>query len=249
MHRPGHFIALLSLATTRAFTTTSSHNFVGTNIKASSSTTLAMAAENVYSMADQEARFSKAKMEQNQRFLEIDSVYDPAFLKGKRVAITGANRGLGLALATAASEAGAQLIAIVRSTSDELVALNPAELILGIDATDDEETAKLSTKIQGGPIDFLINNAGYFKKEVEKLDTLDFQDELKTIDICAIGPLRVTASLINGGLLNEGSKVVVITSQGGSVTWRPTQCPEGGDYGHHVSHRIFLQHSIEMVAV
>lgn len=72
-------------------------------------------------------------------------------------------------------------------------------------------------------------------KEVEKLDNLDFQDELKTIDICAIGPLRVTASLINGGLLKEGSKVIMITSQGGSVEWRPTQCPEGGDYGHHVS--------------
>jgi len=81
----------------------------------------------------------------------------------------------------------------------------------------------------------LINNAGYFKEDVEKLDNLDFQDELKTIDICAIGPLRITASLINGGLLKEGSKVVMITSQGGSVTWRPTQCPEGGDYGHHMS--------------
>jgi hypothetical protein len=69
---------------------------------------------------------------------------------------------------------------------------------------------------------------------VEKLDCLDFADELKTIDICAIGPLRVTASLVNGGLLKEGSKVVVITSQGGSVEWRSTQCPEGGDYGHHV---------------
>jgi hypothetical protein len=63
---------------------------------------------------------------------------------------------------------------------------------------------------------------------------LDFQDELKTIDICAIGILRVTASLYNGGLLKEGSKIVAITSQGGSVSWRPTQCPEGGDYGHHV---------------
>jgi NAD(P)-dependent dehydrogenase (short-subunit alcohol dehydrogenase family) len=56
------------------------------------------------------------------------------------------------------------------------------------------------------------------------------------IDICALGPLRVTAALYNGGLLlPEKSKVVVITSQGGSVGWRFVQNPEGGDYGHHMS--------------
>ena len=64
---------------------------------------------------------------------------------------------------------------------------------------------------------------------------MDFPEQLKTIDICACGPLRVTASLINGGLMGKGSKVIMITSQGGSVSWRPVQSPEGGDYGHHVS--------------
>jgi hypothetical protein len=213
-----------------------------------------------YSLADQVARFARAKKENNLRYLDITTVYDPSYLKGKRVAITGANRGLGLALATEVSEAGAQLIAIVRSSSKELDALNPVEVITGVDATNNKDTIGLCEKITGGPIDIvrslhlqlsahlfrrltlppaftliqLINNAGYFRKEVEKLDSLDFADELKTIDICAIGPLRVTSSLVNGGLLKEGSKVVVITSQGGSVEWRPTQCPEGGDYGHHV---------------
>ncbi len=67
------------------------------------------------------------------------------------------------------------------------------------------------------------------------MDTHDFPDQLKTIDICACGPLRVASSLINGGLLKEGSKIVMITSQGGSVGWREVQCPTGGDYGHHVS--------------
>jgi NAD(P)-dependent dehydrogenase (short-subunit alcohol dehydrogenase family) len=187
-----------------------------------------------YSMADQEARFNKAKAENNRRFLDIESVYDPSYLKGKRVAITGANRGLGLALATEVTNAGADLIAIVRSSSPELDALQPQQIVTGVDATKDATTVDLPNKITGGPIDILINNAGYFKTEVEKLDSLDFADEIKTIDICAVGPLRITSSLINGGLLKEGSKVIMITSQGGSVSWRPTQCPEGGDYGHHV---------------
>lgn len=72
--------------------------------------------------------------------------------------------------------------------------------------------------------------------ELETLDNLNFKEQLKTIDICALGPLRVTASLLHGGLLKEGSKVIMITSQGGSVEWRTTQNPTGHDYGHHVSY-------------
>eukprot|EP00951_Prasinocladus_malaysianus_P016968 scaffold132922_cov37-Prasinocladus_malaysianus.AAC.1 len=55
------------------------------------------------------------------------------------------------------------------------------------------------------------------------------------IDICALGPLRIASVLFNAGLLKEGSKVANITSQGGSVSWRTTQNPDGKDYGHHMS--------------
>ena len=75
------------------------------------------------------------------------------------------------------------------------------------------------------------------KSELDKPpvgENLNFKEQIKTIDICACGPLRVSASLVNGGLLKEGSKIIMITSQGGSVTWRTTQNPTGHDYGHHV---------------
>lgn len=80
----------------------------------------------------------------------------------------------------------------------------------------------------------LINNAGYFREALEGLDNLDFADQLKTIDICACGPLRVTSALLKGDKLLKDSKVIMITSQGGSVGWRTVQNPEGKDYGHHV---------------
>jgi NAD(P)-dependent dehydrogenase (short-subunit alcohol dehydrogenase family) len=188
----------------------------------------------VYSIPDQPARFARAKKENNQRYLDITSVYDPSFLKGKRVAVTGANRGIGLSLAKELTEAGAQLVAIVRSSSPELEALNPAEVVKGIDVTNDGQCEGIASQIKGGPIDILINNAGYFMEEVETLQNLNFPIQLKTIDICALGPLRVSASLINGGLLQPGSKIIMITSQGGSVGWRTTQNPTGHDYGHHV---------------
>lgn len=188
-----------------------------------------------YSIADQEARFAKAKEENDERSLDITTVFDPSFLKGKRVAVTGANRGIGLAIATELAAHGARIIAINRSDSEELRALKPEEVILGIDVQNDEQCEGIKDQIKGGPIDILINNAGYFYKEVETIDSLNFPEEIKMIDICACGPLRVTTSLIHGNLLLKGSKIIVITSQGGSVGWRFTQNPNGKDYGHHMS--------------
>jgi NAD(P)-dependent dehydrogenase (short-subunit alcohol dehydrogenase family) len=201
-----------------------------------SKTTLAMADSERYTIADQPARFARAKKENNERYLNIESVYDGSYLKDKRVAITGANRGIGLSLAKELIANGGKLVAICRSSSDELEALNPTELITGIDVTSDEDCNTIASQIKGGPIDILINNAGYFYEPVEKIDSLNFAEELKMIDICALGPLRISANLFNNGLLKEGeSSIAMITSQGGSVSWRTTQNPDGGDYGHHMS--------------
>lgn len=191
--------------------------------------------EERYTIPDQPARFARAQAEDNKRYLDIETVYDPAYLKGKRVAITGANRGIGLALAKELKAQGGSLVAICRSSSDELEALNPEEIITGVDVTSDEQCETIASQIKGGPIDILVNNAGYFYEPVEMIDSLNFKEQLKMIDICALGPLRVSANLFNNGLLKEGSSIAMITSQGGSVSWRTTQNPTGGDYGHHMS--------------
>jgi NAD(P)-dependent dehydrogenase (short-subunit alcohol dehydrogenase family) len=84
----------------------------------------------------------------------------------------------------------------------------------------------------------VINNAGYFYGPCEKIteDNLNFDEELKQIDVCAVGPLRVSSALVNAKALAKDAKIVVITSQAGSVEWRKTQNKdEGGDYGHHMS--------------
>jgi len=118
---------------------------------------------------------------------------------------------------------------------------NPADIpgiksvITGIDVTDNNCGKLLVDALKGTHIDILINNAGYFYEPVEKIDSLNFEEELKMIDICAVGPLRVTAALFNAGLLPKGSKVAIISSQGGSISWRTTQNPTGHDYGHHMS--------------
>jgi NAD(P)-dependent dehydrogenase (short-subunit alcohol dehydrogenase family) len=88
--------------------------------------------------------------------------------------------------------------------------------------------------------DQLINNAGYFYEPEETIDTMNFKEQIKQIDICAVGPLRVAVAFLQADFLKKGSKIIMITSQGGSVEWRFTQNPKGHDYGHHVSERACL---------
>jgi|EP00945_MAST-04E_sp_MAST-4E-sp1_P001465 NAD(P)-dependent dehydrogenase (short-subunit alcohol dehydrogenase family) len=196
------------------------------------------APEKSYSMADQPARFAHQKNIGDTRALDIDQHYDASALKGKRVLITGANRGLGLAIATEAQRAGALVYATCRRPSSELQALGVTAIIPGIDVAKTETMDSLVNALSGiDSIDIVINNAGYFMRERESIlgQTMDYGEEMKMIDICAVGQLRVTSALYNGGKLAAGSKVAMITSQGGSIAWRDTQCPEGGDYGHHLS--------------
>ena len=191
-----------------------------------------------YSIADQPARFARAKSANDARVLDIDSVYDGSRFRNLRVLVTGANRGIGLALTRELLSQGARVFASVRKPGQELAGLKSGSdgllIIDGVDVTEDAAVAKLAREVPE-PLDVVINNAGYFYEPLETLANLNFAEELRMIDICALGPLRVTAALHDAGRIREGGKVAMITSQGGSITWRTTQNPEGHDYGHHMS--------------
>ena len=129
----------------------------------------------------------------------------------------------------------------VERSSPELEALvGKFNVYSGVDVTDTEAVNKAAKRVKsdGGALDVVINNAGYFYEPFESIleDSLNFEEQLKQIDICGLGPLRVNAALVQAGALAEDAKLVIITSQAGSCEWRSTQNKdEGGDYGHHMS--------------
>jgi NAD(P)-dependent dehydrogenase (short-subunit alcohol dehydrogenase family) len=194
-----------------------------------------------YSIADQVKRFENAKKTNNQRYLDIASVYNGGELSGKRILVTGGNRGLGFEITKEAVSNGATVLVLCRSTNDELEELvGKWNVYPDVDVTDTEAVEKALKKIKndGGALDYVINNAGYFYEPKETIldDSLNFDEQLKQINICALGPLRVNAAAVHAGALSEGAKLVIITSQAGSCEWRFTQNKdEGGDYGHHMS--------------
>lgn len=161
-----------------------------------------------YSMPNQPARFAKGKAEKNVRMLELEKIYKPEYCRGKKVLVTGGNRGLGYAIAKEFASQGA----MVMITSRKPTSIDGITVFPGIDVTDDKCGEKLVACLKGITIDILVNNAGYFYGPAEKMDCLNFKEELSMIDICAVGPLRITAALYNAGLLKAGAKVSFIST-------------------------------------
>lgn len=142
------------------------------------------------------------------------------------VLITGANRGVGLALARHYQQAGWRVIGVCRRGSDELSEV-ASRVIDGIDVTREADVARLAEALAGESLDLLINNAGMLHDE--SLGALDFDAIRAQMEINAYAPLRVTEALLP--CLGEGAKIANITSRMGSIADNDS----GGRYGYRAS--------------
>jgi len=187
-----------------------------------------------YSMADQVARFERANKQNNRRYLDITTVFKGEAWKDKRVLVVGASKGLGLELLKELSAQGAEVLATCRKSNAEIEAAGAKKVISEVEVTEYDSLKKMADQLDGR-LDYVIYNAGYFPDVKDNLETFQDAEAIKQIDVCGLGPVRCVSALKNTGRL-DGSKVVVVTSQAGSIKWRFTQNKdEGGNYGHHMS--------------
>ncbi|RZQ56504.1 short-chain dehydrogenase [Pseudidiomarina tainanensis] len=144
----------------------------------------------------------------------------------QHIVITGANRGIGLALATQFKQRGDNVTAVCRKASEELKALG-VSIIENIDVTHADSISELSQQLSGHSIDILINNAGLLEREhLGSLSTATIEAQFK---VNAMGPLLVTDALRDN--LHKGSKVIMITSRMGSMADNGS----GAYYGYRMS--------------
>lgn len=142
------------------------------------------------------------------------------------VIITGANRGVGLALAAHYYDADWQVVGVCRQSSEELERV-ANQVIEGIDVTQPEDIARLVKALNGQTITLLINNAGLLRDE--SLGDIDFDSIREQMEINAYAPLRVAEALLPN--LGKGSKIANITSRMGSIADNDS----GGRYGYRAS--------------
>jgi len=143
------------------------------------------------------------------------------------IAITGTNRGIGLALSQIYTQQGHNIIAICRQASQELKNLPNTTIIENIDITNETQTKTLTTKLKNIKIDILINNAGIFLNET--LNQLNYDNMRKQYETHALGALHITQALLPN--LNAGSKIAMITSRMGSIADNTS----GNYYGYRMA--------------
>ena len=142
------------------------------------------------------------------------------------IVITGANRGIGLALAEVYKKRGDDVIAVCRKSSPALKALG-VEVIDGVEVSSDAGVARLAGALAGRTVDVLINNAGIHRND--GLGRLNWAGIREQFEVNTLGPIRVTEALLPN--LKSGSKVAIVTSRSGSIGDNGS----GGNYGYRMS--------------
>ncbi len=140
--------------------------------------------------------------------------------------ITGANRGIGLALSRQLAARGQSVIGVCRQSSPELNAV--AERVIdNIDVTQENDLATLCTELGDTRLDLLINNAGLMENNV--LGHIDYDSLRRLMEVNAYAPLRVTETLLE--FMTADSRIGLITSRMGSIADNDS----GGRYGYRAS--------------
>ncbi|MFK4380865.1 SDR family oxidoreductase [Bradyrhizobium sp. USDA 223] len=140
------------------------------------------------------------------------------------VLITGANRGVGLALARQYVASGADVIGCCRepAKADALKDLSAGSggrvRILPLDVTDEPSIAFLKTALGNEPIDILINNAGVLGPKDQSPDGIDAEGWMTALRVNALAPVLVALALADNLKRSREKKLVAISSDYGSIS-------------------------------
>ncbi|AFK54377.1 oxidoreductase [Tistrella mobilis] len=139
----------------------------------------------------------------------------------KTFLITGVSSGLGRAFAAGALAAGHRVIGTVRRAEDagRFAALAPdraCPLVLDVTDYDAIPEAVARAEAAAGPIDVLVNNAGYGHEGVLEESSLD--DLRRQFAANVFGPVAMIKAVLPGMRARRRGHIVNVTSMGGFIT-------------------------------
>jgi NAD(P)-dependent dehydrogenase (short-subunit alcohol dehydrogenase family) len=141
--------------------------------------------------------------------------------------VTGANRGIGLAVVKVLLGQGDRVFAACRKPGEaaELGALVQAHSgsleLVALDADSDASVQAAAGQVAGktGHLDVLVNMAGILPRPHDaKLEDLDLQQCREAFETNALGPLRVSRAFLPLLRKAGNSRVVNVTSGAGSIS-------------------------------
>jgi NAD(P)-dependent dehydrogenase (short-subunit alcohol dehydrogenase family) len=138
----------------------------------------------------------------------------------KTFLVTGVSSGFGKAFATAALQAGNRVIGTVRNDAAkqdfEKLGSNATAILL--DVTDFEKIEPAITAVQQtvGPIDVLINNAGYGHEGI--LEESPLSDLTAQFNVNVFGAVAMIKAVLPTMRQRKSGHIINITSMGGFIT-------------------------------
>jgi len=144
-----------------------------------------------------------------------------------RILITGAGRGIGLALAKELISRGHQVLGSVRAQSDaqQLTAMLGSDFTpLVFDVTDDQAVANAAAEL-ATPLDVLVNNAGIIgDRSGNTIDYKDLDTFAHVLAVNTLAPLRVTQAFLPHLRRGEAARILTISSQMGMLSYQSSNC-------------------------
>ncbi|KAL2861139.1 oxidoreductase, short chain dehydrogenase/reductase family superfamily [Aspergillus lucknowensis] len=150
------------------------------------------------------------------------------------ILIIGATRGLGASLRDLYASKPSTERVFVTTRADKAPESQPrVSWIPNVDLTKPDVGQKLLSQLPSSLyLSTVIINAGYFG--FESFDTPDWDKEVQMYTTSAIAPVFIVQQLVKAGAVTKGSKVILVSSESGSITLRHEK-EGGGNYGHHAS--------------
>ena len=134
--------------------------------------------------------------------------------------ITGANSGFGLAIASAAVRMGHRVIGAVRSEASRAALADALPMVRTVlcDVTDFERIPDVvgQAEDEHGPVDVLINNAGYGHEGV--LEESPIEEMRRQFDVNVFGAVAVAKAFLPRFRARRAGFIVNVTSMGGMIT-------------------------------
>ncbi|MCX7946062.1 MAG: SDR family oxidoreductase [Hydrogenophilus sp.] len=143
------------------------------------------------------------------------------------VVITGANRGIGLALTRRYAGRGERVIAFCRAASPELKEIAGVEVVEGMDVAAEDAPERFAGALAGRRVGVMVHNAGVFAET--PLGAVTAETLLTLYRVNAMAPLLLTQAALAS--LPPGSKVALVTSRMGSIEDNGS----GGYYAYRMS--------------
>lgn len=134
------------------------------------------------------------------------------------VLITGANRGVGLALVKEFQEIGFNVIGTARNPDSATDLKSTGARVIALDVTSQSSVDAMAELLDGISIDVVVNNAGILGGDSTDLARLDIEDVSRVMDVNTLGPLRVIQALHPNVRDSERKMFVNISSMMGSNT-------------------------------